>query len=385
MVRSVIKLSENQKRVIAGLCLYPMESDSFISEKCGVKRSTFAIVKKRLVSGEESLLHPINLPNFVKLGAQLVSIGYARMSAFNFSETNRSEVLKRAYAFPNLVHSFIESNKGFALLVSKHFTDFMLAHQAVAYYYLEKEYIQMSHMKTLHFPTDNNGIIKLMEHGENLSKHFGLEFEPTSTTKEFFSIQKEDDSFIQSISPLGWQVFDALMRYPNFSVVELSELLRKPRNTITRWVRKLQKANLYQTRYIPDLVKMGLNIKVIMFLSVSALENEREKDLVVRNILNYFNPSILFVGRRKLCFFANIANYTLAKEIETKFWVDLNEQDLSVSLEDKFYLTNKNISCTKSTSEALRELLRYLRNPQKFSLNPYPKPEHEGKNKKGVN
>ncbi|MHA1973595.1 MAG: hypothetical protein ACTSW1_11410 [Candidatus Hodarchaeales archaeon] len=378
MGRSVNKLSENQKRVISGLCLYPMKSDSFISEKCGVKRSTFAIVKKRLISGEDALLHPFNIPNFVKLGAQLISIGYARMSAYNFSEINRSEVTKRVNLFPNLVHSFIESNKGFAFLISKHFTDFMLAHQAVAYYYLENDYIQMSRMKTFHLPTDSNGIIKLMEHGENLVNFFGLDFEGDSKSQDFFSLQKDDNSFVQSISPLGWQVFDVLMRHPSFSVVELSDLLGKPRNTITRWVRKLQIANMYQTRYIPDLVKIGLNIKVIMFLSISAIEKESEKDSVIKNIVTFFKPSILFVGRNKLCFFANTADYTLAKEIERNFWTALNDQDLSVSLEDRFYLTNKNITCTKSASEALKGIVSYLRNPEKYSLRPYSKLEGTG-------
>jgi len=135
-----INLSNNQKRVILGLCLYPTSSDSEVARKLSVKRSTFSTIKKQLLNPPYEMIHPVNVPNAKALGSNVLAVGYID---FNPNELDKfiserpKEILERLQYFPNLVQSIFGHHSGVSFLISKSFTDIVLAHNEVAGFYHE--------------------------------------------------------------------------------------------------------------------------------------------------------------------------------------------------------------------------------------------------------
>ena len=260
-----IKITTNQKNVIVGLCTYPNRSDSEVASQFGVKRSTFSTVKRQLI--EQSLLSPINIPNFVQMGAKLLAVGFAHFNPLEFDKiraTKPNYLISRLNYFPNLVSTTFESYNGISLLISKSFTDVMLAHNAITGFYLEKE---LSTARDLCFfinSMSEKSIFHFMEYGKLLATSWNTSL---PNNAELYPIFPTTHSETKHISPLGWKIFKSLIRNPGSSIIELSKINNKPRNTIARWLHFFQQNNLYLTRYIPDLGKLGFNILTFYNLS----------------------------------------------------------------------------------------------------------------------
>ena len=101
-------LTMNQKRVIVGLCLYPIHSDYEIAQKLSVKRSTFSTIKKELISS--SAIRPVNIPNFLSLKAEVIALEFFHLNPIilaRLMKNQSSSLQERIQHFPNIISSVI--------------------------------------------------------------------------------------------------------------------------------------------------------------------------------------------------------------------------------------------------------------------------------------
>ncbi len=367
----MLKLTNNQKRVLIGLCQFPMSSDSSIAEKSNVKRSTFATVKKNLLESSNSLISPLNIPNFQMLGAELIIVGSSNLNTNVSQNYNRTEVIDRLHHFPNIISAFTDMKTGFVVVVSKNFTDLSIAQNAVASFYVEEGLIEFSDMLCSTIPLRQEGLYRFCDYGRFLSKYWGI---PIGNGSVHNLSQKSSDIHpnFNQISPLGWKIYNTVLEYPESSIVDLTRLLGKPRNTIARWVRKFQKMNLYSTKFIPDLKKLGVNIQLIASISVQGLEENKRKE-IIRLVDNLFLPISLFCSYNEIVMFAIFPDYRFLRDTETRFFNEMNRRDLPFKINKKYLLSINKILKSKTMKESFSPLVTYLRNSEKYSLKPYSK------------
>jgi hypothetical protein len=345
-----------------------MSSDSEIALKYSVKRSTFSTVKRQLI--EKGYISSINIPNVLSLGASVIALGTVRFNPNEmdkFRENRPREILSRIHYFPNLVSVAFESYNGISLLISKSFTDVILAHNASAGFYLENNLSTPSDLSLFINSLSDKAVHYFMEYGRFLEwfwNHPAIKSFQPSPIFPFSRIK------INQISSLGWEIYNKIIENPGSSILELSEICDKPRNTIARWLRLFQENHLYTTRYIPDLKKLGLKIQTYYKLSVQGLDVRNKQRLLIL-LKRTLYPIILISGLREIILYTVADSYSSHREAETRLLNALEREKIGFQLVNKMNFSINNVRFPKEFQKSLPKLIEYLKNPDKFSLQPF--------------
>jgi hypothetical protein len=361
---SVLKtLSMNHMRVLIGLCNYPMESDSFIATKIGVKRSTYATVKKRLIEPPNSILSPINIPNFHMLGAELLSIYNVKLNLKSGSKDSGLKGIDPAIKLPNVISSFFDSDSGYVLKVSKSFSDLVYTQNLLSGYGGDQDIFSPSNINRIIIPLAYNGFSRFLNYSDCFSYHWNIPIEKDNSLEPIFPNKKVD---LNSISPLGWQIFDSIIKYPDYTILELAKLLKKPRNTITRWIRKLRNMMLYQKRYLPDLPKIGFNIHLFLSIYVQGVTDEKRYE-ILGLMKDIFHPEDILWSYQSIFLSAVFPDYGSLREKEGKFLEEMSLLEFPFTYNKYTHSINK-VVLIKSLKNSLPHLVTYLRGSNKYSL-----------------
>ena len=363
-----IKLTINQKRVILGLCLYPLSSDSEVAKKLSVKRSTFSTIKKQLLHPPYEVIKPINIPNARILGSNVVAVGYVDFNPSlldNFINKHPKEILERLHYFPNLVLSLFGHHSGASILLSKTFTDVILAHNAIAGYYLENK---LTSPRDLHlFIGTQDGIHLFHEYGRLLAANWGIQlYDEFELTPIFPSCDRNTEK----VSSLGWKIFKDVLKHPGTSTVELARISGKPRNTIARWINSFEKDKLFQVRYIPDYAKLGFEILIISFLSMRGYDEETRLK-VLEIVKKHFLPFHLFSSKKEIVYLSISENYYAFRTAEGQFFEELRNEGIHVDIIKKKVFSTHNLALPKTLKESIIPLVDYLQSPGKYDLIPF--------------
>jgi hypothetical protein len=365
-----IKLTNNQKRVILGLCLYPMSSDSEVAKKISVKRSTFSTIKKQLLDPVHGLVRPLNLPNVKALGSNVIAVGYVdfKPREFNiFVQKHARELLGRMYFYPNLVRGLFAHNSGISLLISKSFTDVVLAHNREMSFFLANKVISPQDTYLFIGKTSEDGLHLFQDYGRLLATHWEIKIEDDYKTQPVFASNGKN---AEKVSSLGWRVFKELIENPGMSTVDLARISGKPRNTIARWVNFFEENHLFQIRYIPDFAKIGFEIQTICSLSIRGYDNEKRTQ-ILDMIKRFFYPTDLFSNKKEIVYFSISRDYYSFREAEGNFFDELRKNGLHVDIIKKKVFSTQNLFNAKNLEESMIPLIDYLQLPGKFDLRPF--------------
>jgi len=369
-----INLSNNQKRVILGLCLYPTSSDSEVARKLSVKRSTFSTIKKQLLNPPYEMIHPVNVPNAKALGSNVLAVGYID---FNPNELDKfiserpKEILERLQYFPNLVQSIFGHHSGVSFLISKSFTDIVLAHNEVAGFYHENRLTSPQNLHLFIGKNAEDGLHRFNEYGRLLAAHWKIKIDKDYISQSVFSSLGRNT---EKISSLGWKVYEELIKNPGTSIVDLARISGKPRNTIARWINFFEENHLFQVRYIPDFVKLGFNILTICFLSTRGYDKEKRIQ-ILEMVKKYFYPTDLYSSKKEIVFISISKDYFSLRAVEGDFFDELRKNSLQVIIIKKKVFSTRSITFPKNLEESMIPLVDYLRSPGKFDLHPFSNQE----------
>ena len=206
-----------------------------------------------------------------------------------------------------------------------------------------------------------------MEYGKLLATSWNTSL---PNNAELYPIFPTTHSETKHISPLGWKIFKSLIRNPGSSIIELSKINNKPRNTIARWLHFFQQNNLYLTRYIPDLGKLGFNILTFYNLSTRgfSIKNRiKYLELLRKNLF----PTDLFTSQRNIIIYTASKDYYSLREAETSLFKELEKEGIPFILNRKISFSTGNIFSPKVFHKSLIPLIDYLQSPEKYSLRPF--------------
>jgi hypothetical protein len=317
-----------------------------------------------------ALATPVNIPNVLSLGASVIAVGTVR---FNPNEMDKfrlnrpQEILTRIHYFPNLVSVAFESYNGISILLSKSFTDVILAHNASAGFYLENNLSTSSDLSLFINTLKDKTVHHFMEYGSFLEWYWNLPDKQSYHPSPIFSSSK---THLKQISPIGWEIYSSIIENPGKSILELSEIVDKPRNTVARWLRFFQKSQFYSTRYIPDLSRFGLKIQTYYKLSVRGLE-ERSKQRLLVLLKKILYPIFLVSGQREIILYTIADSYNSHREMETRLLNTLERENIGFQLVNKINFSINNVIFPKEFQKSLINLVEYLKTQDKFSLEPF--------------
>ena len=153
------KLSKAERKVLAGLVMYPEESDTLIAEKVGVSRNTVANAKRKFL--KHKICFPRVVPNLEKLGLKLLVFTHRKFNAkTTMAEREEAVELVRKLISP---HFYVSKNlDGFLVSAHTSFEEYNKAFDEVMKYYLKMNYI-LDEPETYHISIGDMTIIKSFE------------------------------------------------------------------------------------------------------------------------------------------------------------------------------------------------------------------------------
>ena len=167
-----MNLTEKEKLVFYGLVRWPDLNDSEISEKIDVKRPTIASIRKRFE--REQLYEVVNIPNFEKLGCELLTVRYAEYNPLTPYEVRKPYAEKIHRLRPDIFFDISTDTQNIWMSSTKDFTTIKKRIDYVYRSYAEQGFINIGETIHVFFPFSISKIYRFFDYAPLLRKLFNL-------------------------------------------------------------------------------------------------------------------------------------------------------------------------------------------------------------------
>ena len=342
-------LNERERKVLASIIRYPLSSDIEIASRVGIKHSTFATIKKRLQI--KNYYTRIYFPNFLEFGAEIISIHnyqLSKLSAQNFPISSPNTIIKEFESlkdFPNLLFSVIENN---IISIMSCYHDFSQLENDLGKFdsFSLQSGLNLSTHSEIHFPIRFAEFPRFFDYSRSISKYLQVDLETDQFNPVFLPI---NDLKI-NITSLGYDILYSLLEEPGRTPKVVSEIIGKPRTTVTRWLRRFITSGLITPKIIPNVRKLGYEIVSISHYSVISTKTSILHESI--NIIDKeLSPFILIRSEFDIVFTSLYNSFEAYQETEAKFVSEMNKAGISFTVESHYLLS---LPHTTSTLDFMR-------------------------------
>lgn len=236
-----LKLTDKEKTVFYSLVKWPNCNDIQLSKKTGIKRSTITAIRNKLL--KHNWVAPVNVPNFLGMGFELVCISHGKASDSEF--TRKFKVMDGRFRIPEVV-----------LMYSTHrdfisFSFFRNLTESHAFDSLNNSMFNNNNrsQNSVCMPLELCDSFKFMDHSKGIGELFELdkkkepEHAPVKASLKLTGKEK--------------RIFYALVKYPGMNLTVLSRLIKIAVPTITKTRNKLIREGFIKKAMIPNIKKLG--------------------------------------------------------------------------------------------------------------------------------
>lgn len=250
-------LSQNEARVLHSLVKYPGATDQAIHSTINMKKSTFSSIKTRLK--EEDYYRRLFIPNFPKVGFELLLVMFGRLNQFTTFEERMRVAGDTIKSFTEDFQVLSEANQAYNLSVSQNYTEYAKNLSKFLHLYSENKFLTKKGLTTLSYPFEISRIHSFLDYESLLAKLFGFASEPYP---EQPVIPTNSVSKVK-LTRAERKVLAGLVKYPDDTDTLIAEEVGVSRNTVANAKRKFLKKNICFPRVIPNINK--LDLKTIVF------------------------------------------------------------------------------------------------------------------------
>ena len=240
------ELSQNEARVLHSLVRWPELTDQAIHSQIGMKKSTFSSIKARL--REHKYYKRYYIPNFPKIGFELLMIMYGQLNRFTTFE-------ERMRIAGDLVKSFVEdfyvsseSNKAINISISQNLTEYSKNQEKFFQVYSENKFLSRQGMTTVAFPFEITRIRAFMNYEDLVARLFGFASEPYGNDLVIPTARTDR----VKLSRAERKVLIGLVEFPEESDTYIADNAKK----------KFLDQQICFPRVVPNLKKLGLKLLV---------------------------------------------------------------------------------------------------------------------------
>lgn len=249
-----IDLSQNEARVLHSIIKMPNYSDQIIHSTIKMKKSTFSSIKTRLK--EQDFYRRYFIPNFPKIGFELLMLQYGRLNQFSTFEERMRIAKDLLDNFVEDFHVVSEDNQKYMLSVSQNLTEYSKNQQAFLQLYLQNNFLSKKGMHTVAFPFEISRIHSFMDFESLVADLFGFASEPYGTRK----VIPTGHVRVEKLTRAEKKVLAGLVKFPEESDTLIANNIEVSRNTVANAKRKFVSGGIAFPRVVPNLEKIGLKI-----------------------------------------------------------------------------------------------------------------------------
>jgi len=247
------KLTKKEQDTLWALINYPTLNDNGLAKKVRLKLSTVTAIRRRL--WEKGYYHTVNIPNFYRLGYNLLSIEYGPLNeAVPFEK--RVKFFKDYIGNdPHAIFSIMSRSNGLIITIARNYAQ------------ITQHYEKLQMFLTKHHLTDGEGFKRVIFPFQTSTLWNFFDFSPVfrycydSKRKMIhreFSSNKEAKVF--SLSKKERRVMYGLVKYPEESDNSIADRFGVSRQAVSNIKKRFMRADLISTRRIMNFEKTDCDL-----------------------------------------------------------------------------------------------------------------------------
>lgn len=260
------------RMVLTAFTVYPEKSEKDIAEYLSMSRSTLATVKKRLLRG--GLYRRCYLPIYPKLNVEHMAVVYSDFNPAVSAKERIDNTKKSVEIFDEIVLSLGETHRGLSISFSTDYTTLSEIYDRRLKVLAKLNLLEIEQPWQIVFPLRRSRVYRFFNFGPLLADELRDLFSERDTKRldRLFLMDAGEQNKKPSAEELSHRekmVMMALVRYPEHTLSQISELLGYSRPTVSSVREKLLEEGYLSPYVIPNISRLGYNILTLYHVYVN--------------------------------------------------------------------------------------------------------------------
>lgn len=255
-------LSQNEKRVLFGMVRFPNLNDRKISERIGLKLSTFTAIKNRLKKSD--YFRQVRLPNMESLGKELAFVSCIPLNPSQPSMKVRGQVTEQMRGWGDLFYAVTGTQHLIVMGYSDDYSNLRkrwdermrsLLSGGVVDGHFEADLVV--------FPLSQTAFPSAFDYSGILESCFDVEYSGSSKSdgNKGAAVQPEpQDARTTGMGAIERRVLCGLIEHPDMPDNTLAREVKTTRQAVARIKKRLEKRGVLRTVKVPELRRLGLEV-----------------------------------------------------------------------------------------------------------------------------
>ncbi len=310
------KLTKKELDALWGLINYPTLNDKYLAKKTNLKLSTVTAIRRRF--REKGYFQTVNIPNFYRLGFELLSVEYGP-----FNETvpieRRIKFFKKFLSNdPNSIFSLMSRSNGVVLNITRNYAEANEHYAKLETFFREHNLSDETGWKRVIFPFQNSMFWNFFDFSPVI--RYSYDIKRKINLKEFSS-KKEVKA--ARLGKKARKILYGLARYPEESDKRIADRFGVSRQAVSSLKKRFLKEDLMSTRRVMNFEYTGCNLVLfgyIFFGTKAPIEMRKNGlDYTKKNTPSFIGVSSAF---ENISFAAlkNLSDYEKLREKVLSFY-----------------------------------------------------------------
>lgn len=294
-------LSDREKRVLYEIVKHPEFTDNNLAERTGIKLSTITAIRRRLKKNE--IFQIIRIPCLQLLGAELLAVNYSVYNATAPMEKRLETGRKFARDHKEVFWAMNEYVQSVAFHFSRNYTDILRNIMELEKHHSEQGYLDEGGIDLMVFSFKLTQIHSLFDFAPLMANSFGFPEEDENGNGNGDRMRNDRGhlgelamSGVPNMTPLGKQVYYNLIKYPDMTDTELSEIISVSQRTVTKLRKQFEEEGLMRTVVIPNLEKLGFKMLVFDHAKLNLKVKGDQRNIILHSLMGIQPPITFIVG-----------------------------------------------------------------------------------------
>lgn len=250
---SVKKLTKNEKDTLWGLVNHPTLNDRALAKKIRLKLSTVTAIRRRL--REREYLWTVNIPNFSRLGFELLSAEYGSFNEAVPIERRIEYFTKFVSEEPSTVFALMSRSCGVAFCIARNYSEATIMREKMEIFFTSHHLIEEGAWKRVLFPFSTSRFWNFFSFSPVL--RYVHSMKKKAKIPEFAQDKKAG---LTRLSKKEKQVLYGLVKYPEEPDSAIADRFGISRQAVSNIKKRFVREDLISTQRILNFEHMGCDL-----------------------------------------------------------------------------------------------------------------------------
>ena len=246
------QFTDKELKTIYGLLRFPTLNDRELAEVIGLNISTVTAIRRRL--SKSGLLQTVNIPNAAFLGAELLTIGYGRISSSSPldvpKELNTGIIAKD----PSIFYAGFSKDYGIMMCYHKDYTDAKVSMERFETFLNNNNLFNAERWHFAIFPLELSKILNNYNHSALFKKKYEIEGIPFEAELNFEKREREH------LTEKEKDVMRGLVANPTLPDKSIASLVDASRQAVSKIKKRFYRQGILQMANVLNLSQMDYEI-----------------------------------------------------------------------------------------------------------------------------